>query len=284
MEANAVYARPQDISSIDDCYFYHTMEIPGHGLVQGEWDLRKDVAQYLGGIDFRGKRVLEVGTASGFLCFEMERAGAEIVGYDLSNEYAWDIVLFTRFGNQALQEHIERRKAHIDKLNNGWWFAHKANRSRAKVVYRSVYAVPKEIGDVDVTTFCSILLHVREPFLALYNGLARTREKVLVTEKVRGKRWLLEATPWLGLPDMAFLQQHATCEPMETWWNLSHDVLGKDDSTKFLDLNTGRHKELLFTAVDKALPRSTKPTTSGTFRIPGNDRVPGRRSNFRSAC
>jgi hypothetical protein len=118
----------------------------------------------------------------------------------------------------------------------------------------------------------------------IYRGLARTRKKVLVAEKERGKRWLLEATPWLGLPGMAFLQQHATCEPMETWWNLSHDVLGKDDSTKFLDLNTGRHKELLFTAVDKALPRSTKPTTSGTFRIPGNDRVPGRRSNFRSAC
>jgi SAM-dependent methyltransferase len=257
MQANAVYAQPRDISSIDDCYFYHTMEIPGHGLVQGEWDLRKDVARYLGGIDFRGKRVLEVGTASGFLCFEMERAGADIVGYDLSDEYSWDIVPFARFGTKALHEHIEQRKAHINRLNNGWWFAHKANRSRAKVVYGSVYAVPKEIGDVDVTTFCSILLHVRDPFLALYNGLARTCEKVLITEKVRGKRWLFEATRWLGLPYMAFLPQHATCEPMETWWNLSPDVLRKmirtlgfeKTETKFFELDTGRHKELLFTIV-----------------------------------
>jgi predicted nicotinamide N-methyase len=40
----------------------------------------------------RGKRVLEIGTASGFLCFTMERMGAEMVAYDLSGGQDWDIV------------------------------------------------------------------------------------------------------------------------------------------------------------------------------------------------
>lgn len=59
------------------------MDIPGYGGVEGEWDLRKGVKEYLGNVDFKGKRVLEIGTASGFLCFYMEGQGAEVVAYDL---------------------------------------------------------------------------------------------------------------------------------------------------------------------------------------------------------
>src|SRR5262245_36618662 len=83
MDSNGPYAVPRTVTDPADCYFYHTMEIPGHGLVEGEWDLRPGVEAYLGGIDFRGKRVLEVGTASGFLCFQMEARGAEVVAFDL---------------------------------------------------------------------------------------------------------------------------------------------------------------------------------------------------------
>ncbi|HEY4442105.1 MAG TPA: hypothetical protein VGN14_16725, partial [Candidatus Elarobacter sp.] len=68
---------------LEACYFYHTMELPGVGTVEGEWDLRTGVDAYLGGEELRGKRVLEIGTASGFLCFAMERRGAEVIGYDL---------------------------------------------------------------------------------------------------------------------------------------------------------------------------------------------------------
>jgi predicted nicotinamide N-methyase len=37
------------------------------------------VDPYLGNFDFVGKRVLDVGAASGFLTFEMEKRGAEVV-------------------------------------------------------------------------------------------------------------------------------------------------------------------------------------------------------------
>ena len=52
---------------LEDCYFYHTMDVPGAGLVTGEWDLRNGVDAYLGHESVAGKRVLELGTASGFL-------------------------------------------------------------------------------------------------------------------------------------------------------------------------------------------------------------------------
>jgi len=42
--------------------------------------------------------------------------------------------------------------------------------SRARMVYGSVYAIPTAIGAVDVATFGSVLLHVRDPFIALQNA------------------------------------------------------------------------------------------------------------------
>ena len=72
-----IFAAPLKVEDPADCYFYHTMEVPGHGLMTGEWDLRGAVDDYLGKVAFAGQRVLEIGPASGFLTFEMENRGAE---------------------------------------------------------------------------------------------------------------------------------------------------------------------------------------------------------------
>lgn len=107
MSSGTIWAEPKPVANIDDCYFYHTMDIPGHGTVAGEWDLRGREAAYLGNVDLKGKRVLEVGTASGHLCFAMERMGADVVGYDLSEKQDWDVVpyhaldLFTVVGRRT---------------------------------------------------------------------------------------------------------------------------------------------------------------------------------------
>lgn len=68
--------------NIDECFFYHTMDLPGHGVVQGDWDIRGRESQYLGEVAFRNKRVLEVGPASGQLSFFMEGQGAEVVSVE----------------------------------------------------------------------------------------------------------------------------------------------------------------------------------------------------------
>ena len=48
----------------------------------GAWDLRGHEAAYLGGVDVAGKRVLELGPATGYLTFYMERMGAEVVSFE----------------------------------------------------------------------------------------------------------------------------------------------------------------------------------------------------------
>src|SRR5438876_64896 len=97
----AVYAEARSLNDLADCYFYHSMEIPGYGLVEGPWDLRGGVDDYLGGVDLHDKRVLEIGTASGFLCFTMEGRGAKVVAYDLSEEQSWDVVPYAQYDHAS---------------------------------------------------------------------------------------------------------------------------------------------------------------------------------------
>jgi len=55
-------------------------------------DLRGGVDEYLGKVAFAGRRVLEIGPASGFLTFEMEKRGADVVSVEVTAEHGWDFV------------------------------------------------------------------------------------------------------------------------------------------------------------------------------------------------
>lgn len=232
---NVVWAEPRNISSITDCYFYHTMDIPDHGTVHGEWDLRGKELSYLGNISLQGKRVLEVGTASGHLCFFMERMGAEVVAYDLSDEQEWDIVPYAGYD---VGKHISQCKEHMRRINNGFWLAHRAYKSRAKMTYGTVYEIPEDVGQFDICTFGSILLHLRDPFLALQRISAHVKETVVITDvapKVTDNvliayRRLIE-----------FLPKASKCNPTETWWKLYPELV-----SEFLQILGFEHTKISF--------------------------------------
>lgn len=222
MQNQDIYQEPRAVLDINECYFYHTIDIPGYGLVEGPWDLRDSVDQYLGKVTLKGKRILEIGTASGFVCFYMESQGGEVVAYDLSENQSWDIIPFSRYNNEKFS--IDR-KEHIKQLNNSFWFCHKAFNSKSKMVYGSVYAIPAEIGLVDITTFGCVLLHVRDPFLALQNALRLTKDTVIITEPYTRKYLPLYLFSKFGKAYMKFLPKFAKCEPKETWWVLSPEII-----------------------------------------------------------
>lgn len=189
------------------------MEIPGHGLVQGEWDLRGKESQYLGNVPVHGKRVLEIGTASGYLCGHMEALGASVVAHDLSPEDSWDIV---PYAHRNLEEAVASRKSHIAALNAGWWFNWKARKSSAQMVYGSVYSIPGSIGEVDIVTFGSILLHLRDPFLALWNGTRLSKSTVIVTDIL--PRRLRPFRPLIERSAIAGFAPGARASLNDTWW------------------------------------------------------------------
>ena len=222
------YAAATSVTDPKDCIFYHTMELPGMGLIEGSWDLRPGIDDYLGKVDFGGKRALDVGTASGFLCWEMERRGAEVVAYDLSEQsQSWDLV---PFGGAPDPTFAAERSAGLGRINNGWWLAHAALGSKAKVVYGSVYEMPDSIGQVQVAVFGAILLHLRDPFRALERALALTTETVVITEPAGRAVRVLGRLPAEAvkrivsdprLPAIVgFLPDPKTGVPNETWWSL----------------------------------------------------------------
>jgi hypothetical protein len=223
MNGKDLYAPPRTVTDPNDCYFYHTVDLPGYGLLEGEWDLRAGIRAYLGDVSFPGQRVLEIGTASGFVCFHMESQGAEVVAYDLSEEQSQDIVPFARYDHRKA---AAAHKDHIRKINNAYWLGHRAHQSRARVVYGTVYAIPEAIGPVDIATFGCVLLHVRDPFLALANAARLTRETMIVTEPLVIRSWLkrLLLRQAAG-PCMRFYPQFQTGEPKETWWIFTPDII-----------------------------------------------------------
>jgi hypothetical protein len=220
--ATSIYAEPRTVTDLEECYFYHSMEIPGYGLVKGPWDLRGGVDDYLGGVDLRDKRVLEVGTASGFLCFTMEGRGADVVAYDLSDKQSWDVVPYAQYDHDSFESD---RREHLLKLNNSWWLAHRAFESSAKVVYGTVYEIPEEIGPVQVATFGNVLRHFRDPFLALERGLRLTTETVIVTENPSLRYSLPQMAVSLLKPNMAFLPNFERVQPRESWWHFTPAVI-----------------------------------------------------------
>lgn len=216
-DAFSQLAIPKEVTDPSLCVFYHTMDIPGLGTVTGEWDLRQTAHIYLGEVDLRGKRVLDVGTTDGFLCFYAEQQGASsVVALDLSPKHDWDIVPFAGSDTYAA---LQARKAGIEKLNNAFWLAHRLLSSKAGMIYGDVYSFNWPSLDFDVAIFGAILLHLRDPFLALQRILPSVRETVIVAELLWPTKLLMYiASSLFGRPMLQFLPDPKTKRPVETWW------------------------------------------------------------------
>ena len=177
------YAEPQITDLNDDCLFYHCMELPGVGVVGEHWDLREIVDDYLGCCDFEGKRVLDVGAGSGFLTFEMERRGADVVSFDAAHGAQWNVVPHGCDETQLAQFVLERN-LDLQRLKNAYWYAHRLLNSRAKAYYGDVYNLPSMLGKFDVVFFGMILGHLRDPFQALFSGAKLCRDTIIVTNQM----------------------------------------------------------------------------------------------------
>lgn len=215
------YARPREVASLDDCYFYHSMDLPGHGAIGGEWDLRGREQVYLGGIELAGKTVLEVGPASGALTFWMERQGAEVTAYDLTPEHDQDLVPYA--GSDLVRERAAGNET-LRLFNNAFWFAHAAMGSAVRVVNGTVYDIPADLGPVDIATVCSVLIHTRDPFQALERASAPATETMVVTDVLVRPRWH-RVLGRFQEPRMQFLPDPADPTRHAYWWTLPPELV-----------------------------------------------------------
>jgi tRNA (mo5U34)-methyltransferase len=145
-----------DKDTVDALPWYHVLELPGGVTTKGYYDLRKVVHRILPD-DLSGKRCLDAATASGFFAFEMEKRGAaEVVGIDLDRieQRDWQLPWKLTPSANAVADSFE--------------YAKRAFGSKATRIPCSLYdASPDTLGTFDFVFIGSVLLHLRDPVLAL---------------------------------------------------------------------------------------------------------------------
>jgi hypothetical protein len=165
--------------AVGDCDFYHTVEVPRHGVVRGQWDLRGAEAAYLGGIALEGRSVLEIGPATGCLGFWMEQQGARLTVLDLGPDNPWDLVPVR---GQNLEAVRDEQREHLRRLQNSWWLLHERLGSQASALRGTVYDLGPDTGLFDVVTLNAVLLHLRDPMGALIKAASVCGQTLVVTE------------------------------------------------------------------------------------------------------
>jgi SAM-dependent methyltransferase len=207
-----LFATPRRFDGPESCDFYHTMDIPGHGLVQGTWDLRGYVDQYLGQLPFAGKRALEIGPASGFLTIEMEKRGASVVAVEIADDAEWD---FVPYPASVMDPMYESRRKHMARVKNSWWFTHAAHASKAKILYADAYRLPDAIGSFDIAVMGLVLLHCRSP-LQIIEQCAKRADSLVITDFYHPD---LEGRP------VCWLIPAPENQIWDTWWSFSTDMI-----------------------------------------------------------
>ena len=201
------YEVPWVVEDLNGCEFYHTIDLPEFGTQHAQWDLRPTVEAYLSGTDFKNRSVLEIGTADGFLTFELEKRGAHVISYDLADGMPYDAKPYHVVDVDVAQRTIAESVARYKKA---YWLGHRLFRSNARAIYGHVNDIHDNVPQVDIAFFGDVLLHLENPLRAIVSA-ARIAHTMIVTEVL-----------WLGNVDRdtPALHFHPMPKPGDdpVWW------------------------------------------------------------------
>jgi 2-polyprenyl-3-methyl-5-hydroxy-6-metoxy-1,4-benzoquinol methylase len=153
--------------------WYHTIDL-GHGIVTpGIFDHRPYLPLYGIPEDLTGKTALDVGAASGFFSFEMERRGAAVTAIDLP---AWEDHDF----GPNYEPDMTRDQA-TRYLREPILLAREALGSQIEKLEMSVHDLsPETVGTHDLVFCGSMLLHLTDPIQALWRLKSVTRDMAII--------------------------------------------------------------------------------------------------------
>jgi tRNA (mo5U34)-methyltransferase len=167
--------------------WYHCIEVAPGVVTPGWFDLRPIVDE-MPWPDVRGRRCLDVGTADGFLAFELERRGAaEVVAVDIGSHDDWDWEAHVGPRGPEYLQAVAGPAA-----SAGFGVAHRLLSSSVEFRSLSVHDLsPETVGTFDVVVCGSLLLHLRDPLGALAAIASVCRGHLLCTNQVDPIRSIL---------------------------------------------------------------------------------------------
>lgn len=178
--------------------------------------------------ELRSKTVLDIGPMDGFYSFEAERRGAKrVVAVDY---YSWSLDLGKHF--EYMKECKERgieQKPDQETPNwrpselpgkRGFDTAHKALGSKVESVVADYMSLaPEKVGVFDVVLYMGVLYHMPDPFAAMKQVAALTREVAIIETEA-------EVIP--GYENLALCEFFETNElnrDMSNWWSPNEKAL-----------------------------------------------------------
>lgn len=180
-----IYQQPWADVRQEDCIFYHSFDLPDGRSITGDWDMRGKFDDYIGHVNLAGKRVVDFGTASGFLSFEAEKRGADVVSFDADST-----ARYTRLPHAGSLYERDRAAAiaaddrWLDGVKRSYWYVYNALNSKNRVVYGDIYNVPAAMGMFDVAIIGQFLVHNRSGIDVLEAVAKNTSDYMIITEGI----------------------------------------------------------------------------------------------------
>ena len=212
-ERDALLAPPRFIERLEDCFFYHTMDLPEFGSVTGQWDLRGRFNDYIGGVSVAGKSVVDIGTATGFLSFESERQGASyVLSVDMGDARQQRFIPFKdNLYYRDYEDVVTVHAVEVEQWKNAYWLCHRLLKSRAEVFYGDIFRLPPALGQFDVAIVGAVLEHLNDQITAMGSIARLTKEiMVIVTPVLETEERIARLEPTADNPNYDF-----------TWWRYS---------------------------------------------------------------
>jgi tRNA (mo5U34)-methyltransferase len=155
--------------------WYHTLELPYGVVTAGAYDHRSVVSRYGIPDDLDAKGVLDIGSSDGFWALEFERRGATVTAVDIRSAAELDLPPAVR--RVVAEEQLDWR------FGAEFAFARRTLGSTIEAIDMSVYDLdPNELGVFDLVHAGDLLLHLRDPVLALQRIRSVTAGNALLSD------------------------------------------------------------------------------------------------------
>lgn len=189
------------VEKIEGLTWYHTLDL-GHGVfTPGFVDHREQLAHYDLPASLEGKRCLDIATFDGYWAYEFERRGAtDVVALDIPDKSSLDCPRWMLREPEAFDV--------TGPLGESFKVAHDILSSKVQRVEKSVYELdPAVDGMFDVVFISDVLIHLRDPQLAIERAFSVCRGEIVIAD--------------VYSPELEAFGNTAVARftaPSETWW------------------------------------------------------------------
>ena len=206
------FETPWPKPSLEELVFYHTMTYADGETHDGEWTI-SDFSEYIGGYDIADKTVLDAGTATGFIAFSAEKAGAaEVTGMDMPSCRQEFRVIPYEQNMQNIKDLINQWDIGLVKQKKTWWYGWHKNNSNARCIYAPIADLYNSGLMFDVVIAGALIEHISDPVYAI-GALAQVAGEAIIfpfTQASNDDNMMMKPLTNWDNPENFY-----------TWWELS---------------------------------------------------------------